>query len=456
MASAEHFNILQQGVEAWNEWRKNNPKVRPDLREADLRQSSLACINFCEGDLQGVHLETSDLRNADFSNAILREAKFHFADLQHARFKAADLLSAHLTDAELQHACLDSASLDDAILTCANLSHATLVAATLVGACLDSVKFVKAVARSANLTDAELSGADLTCADFRGARLCNARLRAANLAEARLGEANLSGAVLISADLSGSDFTRANLSDARISARLLAANLQEAQLTGARLEYSEMGDTLLGNIDLSEVRGLERVSHKRSSTIGIDTLIRSRGKIPRGFLRGAGLPGHVADYACSFALHAIEFNSCFVSYSAQDDEFAWKVYLDLQHQGVPCWFAPERLKIGAPIRSSLDDAIHLQDKLLVVLSENSVKSAWVEKEVETAFDIECKQDRIVLFPIRLDDAVMDINKGWAADIRRTRHIGDFRGWRNNELYMQAFDRLLRDLKADRRSNIQSM
>jgi hypothetical protein len=50
----------------------------------------------------------------------------------------------------------------------------------------------------------------------------------------------------------------------------------------------------------------------------------------------------------------------------------------------------------------------------------------VEKEVETAFEKERKQGRTVLFPIRLDNAVMEAEEAWAADIRRTRHIGDLR------------------------------
>ena len=40
---------------------------------------------------------------------------------------------------------------------------------------------------------------------------------------------------------------------------------------------------------------------------------------------------------------------------------------------------------------------------------------------------------------------MEINQAWAADIRRTRHIGDFSRWKDHDAYQQAFERLLRDL-----------
>ncbi len=120
----------------------------------------------------------------------------------------------------------------------------------------------------------------------------------------------------------------------------------------------------------------------------------------------------------------------------------------MQGEQVRCWFAPEDLKIGDEIRPRIDEAIRIHDKLLILLSENSVGSPWVKKEVETAFEKERKQGRTVLFPIRLDDAVMETDEAWAADIRRTRHIGDFREWKKHDSYIAAFGRLMRDLKAE--------
>jgi len=184
------------------------------------------------------------------------------------------------------------------------------------------------------------------------------------------------------------------------------------------------------------------------SSIGIDTFFRSKGKIPEAFLRGAGVPDVFIAYASSLAAKPIEFNSVFISYSSKDDAFAQRLYADLQAKGVRCWFAPEDLKTGDKFRPEIDRAIRLHDKLLLVLSKNSVSSDWVEKEVETAFERERRDKRTVLFPIRLDDAVMKIQDGWPGDIRRTRHIGDFTEWKEHDSYQKAFQRLLRDLKAD--------
>jgi hypothetical protein len=145
----------------------------------------------------------------------------------------------------------------------------------------------------------------------------------------------------------------------------------------------------------------------------------------------------------------IQFYSSFISYSVKDTAFAERLHADLQSKGVRCWYAPEDLKIGEKIRVGIDQSIRIHDKLLLVLSKNSVQSEWVEQEVETAMERERRQKRTVLFPIRLDDAVMKIESGWPADIRRSRNIGDFRRWKNHDTYRKSLNRLLRDLKAEK-------
>lgn len=107
------------------------------------------------------------------------------------------------------------------------------------------------------------------------------------------------------------------------------------------------------------------------------------------------------------------------------------------------------MKIGDKLRSTIDHSIRLHDKLLLILSENSIDSNWVESEVETALEEEKKrqlQQQTVLFPIRLDNTVMETNQAWAATIRRQRHIGDFTDWKEHDSYKRAFDKLLQDLK----------
>jgi hypothetical protein len=178
-------------------------------------------------------------------------------------------------------------------------------------------------------------------------------------------------------------------------------------------------------------------------------MYRSQGRIPESFLRGAGVPDSFLDLMHSLITNTLNYHTCFISYSSQDQAFAERLYSDLQRNGVRCWFAPEDLKIGDKIRHRIDESIRKYDKLLLVLSEHSVKSEWVEHEVEMALAKERKERRSVLFPIRLDNTIIEIEQdGWPSEVRHTRHIGDFISWKQHDDYQQALERLLRDLKAE--------
>ena len=100
-------------------------------------------------------------------------------------------------------------------------------------------------------------------------------------------------------------------------------------------------------------------------------------------------------------------------------------------------------QIGDKFWERIDASIRLHDKLLVVLSEQSIASDWVEHEVMSALEKEGQSpERTVLFLVRLDDAVKTARHPWAADLRRRRHIGDFSHWKEHDAYQAAFARRL--------------
>lgn len=313
-------------------------------------------------------------------------------------------------------------------LTYANLHRASLHRANLVHADLSAADLVTANFSAADLNTANLSAADLNAADLFSVDLTHANLTDANLFRADLTHAHLFGANLTGANLAG--------------AKLLDVYLADANLTGAKLD-----STVFGRTNLSTCNGIETCQHMGPSIIDHRTLQRS-GPLPLVFLRGVGLPDALIDYLPSLLDQPIQFYSCFISYSSKDHAFAERLHADLQSKGVRCWFAPEDMKIGDRIGETIDAAIRLRDKLLLILSETSVTSAWVRKEVRTALAEEDREGRTALFPVRLDDAVLDTTEQWADDIRRTRHIGDFTRWKDHDAYSKALARLLRDLKVE--------
>jgi len=217
--------------------------------------------------------------------------------------------------------------------------------------------------------------------------------------------------------------------------------------------------------NLTDALGLEHARFLRQSFVDFATLARAP-HLPLQFLRGCGLfdwqieatqlgrqeltSSEVTDILYKIndlrSQRPLQFYSCFISYSSANEEIARLIFEGLQNHGVRCWYAPEDLKIGDRFRSVIHDAIRVHDRLLLVISSDSIASQWVEDEVERALDIERQQGRSVLFPVRLDDAVMSVSSGWAVTLRNSRHIGDFRNWRSASGFAEAFLRLLRDLR----------
>jgi uncharacterized protein YjbI with pentapeptide repeats len=328
--------------------------------------------------------------------------------------------------------------------------------ADLCGARLDYVR----------LGGARLKGAKLVGAHLRRADLYGASLSGADFSDTKLNDAEMSGADLNGADLSGADLSnamllRASLRGAMLSgARLCGAHLSGADLRGARLydadfSAAELGNTYFANVDLSRVKGLDTVRHLGPSSIGIDTIYRSQGKVPESFLRGAGVADSFILYMKSLTDAPVDFYSVFISYSSKDQDFADRVYADLQARGVRCWFAPHDIQGGRKIHEQIDEAIRLHDKLLLVLSDASMNSPWVKTEIANVRAREVQQSRQMLFPITL--VPFDRIKGWklfdadtgidtAREIREY-FVPDFSDWKDHDTYSRAFERLVRDLKA---------
>ncbi len=206
MANPEHMKILKQGVVTWNQWRKENPDVIPDLSETDL--------------------SWADLKNANLQIAKLSESNLFRVDLSFTDLTAANLSWTNLAETELY----------ETRLTSANLYGADLSGARFTGAMLSGAKFKKAKLIKANLVGAVLSDIDFFNADLTEANLARANLTRANLHLTNLKEANLNRANLLRATLIGANLTGANIEDADMTATtLLSADLSNAKLRGAKL-----------------------------------------------------------------------------------------------------------------------------------------------------------------------------------------------------------------------------
>ena len=171
MANPEHIEWLLEGVDSWNQRRKEKD-FEPDLSGANI---------YREFEERG-KLDNNGfipLSNINLSGANMREAIFYSsfttggADMRHANLLRVNLENAQLPNSRLNHAVLRGTVLDGAYMLNANLCDAKM--------------------SNAHLYRTDLFEADLTNAELNLAFLKNASLSLATLLNADLSSANLTG-----------------------------------------------------------------------------------------------------------------------------------------------------------------------------------------------------------------------------------------------------------------------
>jgi len=348
---------------------------------------------------------------------------------------------------------LSEANLREADLREANLRKANLIEADLIYADLRDANL-----REANLSRAELNEAYLFGADLSGANLVRAEINEANLNRAYLSRAYLSKANLIYADLRDADLRDANLA----GANLAGADLARANLSDCNFENVFFGFTVLANVDLSATDGLERIRHHAPSHLSTETIQRAQGKLPEVFLRGCGLSEFDIEYTKLYnpdlsnqeideilyrmhdlrAHQSLQISPLFISYSHADSKFVEKVEGQLNDKGIRFWRDVHHATAGR-LEKQIDRAIQHNPTVLLILSENSTNSDWVEHEVRTARKLEKELGRDVLCPVALDDSWK--NPAWPQRVMEQvmeYNIVDFSKWEDDNEFEKQFKKLI--------------
>ncbi len=136
MAVDQHVQRVNQGTEAWNQWRDSNPDEVPDLSQADLRGKQLSKINLKNANLKEVKFQFTNLNGAILDGANVQKAKLQEVNLQNASLESANLQNVNFFESNLQQANLQNANIqraqfnDDVLLTQANLKGSDLSGAT--------------------------------------------------------------------------------------------------------------------------------------------------------------------------------------------------------------------------------------------------------------------------------------------------------------------------------------
>jgi hypothetical protein len=112
-----------------------------------------------------------------------------------------------------------------------------------------------------------------------------------------------------------------------------------------------------------------------------------------------------------------------------------KLAADLVASGVKVWLDEQNILVGDSIPEKIAQGLAESDFFLIVVSENSVNSPWVKRELNSAIVHEIERRKVIVLPIKLDGAKMPdtINDKLYADFSKS--------------YEDGLEKMIRSIKA---------
>lgn len=101
-----------------------------------------------------------------------------------------------------------------------------------------------------------------------------------------------------------------------------------------------------------------------------------------------------------------ESRVAFLSHSSQDKPFVRQLAGDLKANGVDVWLDEQRIRVGDSIPEKIAQGLAESDYFLIAISEHSITSPWVAKELNNALVNEVERRDVHILPLKLDDASM--------------------------------------------------
>ena len=93
----------------------------------------------------------------------------------------------------------------------------------------------------------------------------------------------------------------------------------------------------------------------------------------------------------------------FISHSHRDHSFAERLAHDLAIRGVDVWYSEWEMKPGDSLIRKVAEGIVSSGVMIVLLSENSVNSEWVEKELALAMRDSLAKMGVRILPVLIED-----------------------------------------------------
>lgn len=293
--------LLRNGVEKWNDWRKSNPNYQIRLSgPLPTPYSDYNNINF-----EGVHFDNCFLTNTILQYANLNNSKFRHCDLKYNDFTGSSMNNMQMTDCKItkgvfKYTSGSNSDLTNSFIEEGNFDHCNfeqfvfgntyLKKSSFIKSKLNDCRFIKSEIENSNLSlafaentsfrksifnysafeDANLDKVYIVDSEFKNTVWNDVSMKCAFITRCDFERANLSGLVLCETEISDSkcwqtDFSNCNLKNANLS----FSSLSEAKMVNANLSNCDLNGTDLNGTDLTSsiLRGARLTRSSMVSTI---------------------------------------------------------------------------------------------------------------------------------------------------------------------------------------------
>ena len=417
MTIKKHLEIFNKGAEAWNNWRRGNPNIKPvllgstitnrvfsnfDLKNTNLQLCSFYHCKFIKTNFKSADLTNSKFFNSEFEDSFFDDTKVNVVQFQNCKFTSTGLQKSDFSDSFFEDCDFKDISISESNL--------------------DGIQ----------IDDSKIDQSQIINSSFKKAKINVTRIRTTLFFETSFYASNLAYNSFISTEFEKSNFLEA-----------------------------EFGGSVFSAVEFKGNFNMEKAFHYYPSYIDFMTLNLSRD-LPNEFMIGCGLNDWEIEFSRLYgkkldnhsindilyklydqrAHKAIQISPIFISYSHKDAVFVQALEKKLTSLGIRCWRDVHSTTAGR-LESQIDKAIRHNPTVLLILSKDSVNSDWVQHEAREARKLEKELNKDILCPIALDESWKKSN--WPKRLHEQileYNILDFSHWKDETKFSRKFSRLI--------------
>ena len=98
----------------------------------------------------------------------------------------------------------------------------------------------------------------------------------------------------------------------------------------------------------------------------------------------------------------------FLSHSSQDKPFIRQLAADLSKEGIIVWLDEQQIKVGDSINDKISQGLAESDYFVIALSQHSINSEWVKRELNSAMITEIESKKVHVLPVKISDCQIPV------------------------------------------------